>query len=276
MARDLYTIISSTYAGEKPERLTRYFETIKNQTLPPFEIILCLDGELSDELTKIISKYLELLPIRLVQNQKIGLANNLHKALLLVKTPYTARCDTDDYFEKDRFEKQLEFIKSNDVDITSCFAQEWASGKPAYIKTVPLSKLDNSSFSLYFKNPINHHSVFFKTEPVRSINYSDGRMEDFRLWVNCVKNGLTILNAPDLLVHASADGIEKRRFGKDYRAAEIALLRLNFARNLPMSAIVSVCAFAIRFPLRFKLLVAFLKMALRTSRSKSPNTKVAE
>ena len=276
MGDDLYTIISSTYAGEKPERLSRYFETIKTQTLQPFEIILCLDGELGDKLNEIVHTYAKLLPLKLVPNPKIGLAKNLQQALLLVKTSYTARCDTDDYFESNRFEKQLEFIKSHNVDMTSCYAQEWANGEAKYVKTVPLSPLDNTSLSLYFKNPINHHSAFFKTEPVRSINYSDGRMEDYRLWVACVKQGLTILNSSDVLVHASADGIEKRRFGSDYRAAEFALLRLNFSRNLPFSAITSICSFAIRYPLRFKMLRMGLRIALRTSRSKSSNAKLAE
>ena len=266
MIKQKYTIISSTYAGECPKRLEKYFETIYNQTVQPYEIILCIDGSIGENLHEVIQKAKTKLPLRIEQNAKQGLALNLRHALNLVKTEFTARCDTDDFFLDTRFERQLKFIKKNNVHITSCFAKEIFKNGSERLKLVPIRKLDKYSYTTYFKNPVNHHSAFFKTEPVRSINYSEGRMEDFRLWTQCLKSGLTIMNSNEVHVVAFADGLEKRRSGRDYRMAELQLLKMNLFRSPPLSIIFSLVSFSIRFPLRFKIMKSLLLIALGTTR----------
>ena len=250
MTKKEYTIISCTYDGEKVERLKAYFSAIERQTLKPRKIILCLDGNVSVEHEDVINLYINKLPLEIIRSEKIGLARNLQIALQKVNTPVTVRADTDDTMYPERIEKQIDFLYENAVDISSCFAWEHVDGNTKNLKKVPLGLITSKSISSFFKNPVNHHSCIFLTKKVSSIGYSVGRMEDYRLWVSCLNDGLKILNQSETLVSASADNIGSRRVGWDFFKAEVALFRLNCSRRVWYASFFALLALCVRAPMR--------------------------
>lgn len=258
------TVLTCTYNGESPANLLAYFEGLKNQKLKKFRVILCLDGKINQKLWDIVDKYKYELNVLIIENSKSSLGENLNKGLEKVETKYVVRHDTDDVSLPHRFEMQLNLIKKLDVDVLSGNIIEEAQGIQK-IKAVPYGYIAKKNIKRFFKNPVNHNNCIFKTEKIRSVGYSENRMEDYILWSKLLnKNGL-IFNIDTPLLIAQADGIYKRRYGGDYRRAEITLFFENAKHNIILTPIVLI-SFILRYTLRFRLMLSFLKLALSTSR----------
>ena len=67
-----FSVCTSVYRNDKPEYLDLALKSIINQTVPPNEIVLVIDGPISSKFEKIIQDALEhfkLKVIRLQENQ---------------------------------------------------------------------------------------------------------------------------------------------------------------------------------------------------------------
>tara|TARA_B100001093_G_C26501043_1_gene873328 strand:+ start:41 stop:775 length:735 start_codon:yes stop_codon:yes gene_type:complete len=113
----------STYNREK--LLPRAIDSILNQSYTNFELLLCDDCS-SDNSIKIINNYIEKNNnIKLIKNEKnIGLTKSLNKLLKIAMGDYIARCDSDDYYHKDKLEKQIHFLQNNrDIHFVGTWGQ---------------------------------------------------------------------------------------------------------------------------------------------------------
>lgn len=111
-----YSVLMSVYYREKPENLRVSIESMINQTIPPEEFILVVDGPLGRELDGIINEYInkyrELFTIvRLKENRGLGPA--LSEGIKISRNELIARMDSDDYVIDTRCEKQLEIFEKN-------------------------------------------------------------------------------------------------------------------------------------------------------------------
>lgn len=219
-----FSVLMSLYIKEKPEYLTACMDSILTQTVLPSEIVIVLDGPITEGLRAVVDRYVRENPelIRLVpleQNRGLGLA--LAEGILHCSHELVARMDTDDICRKDRFEKQLaEFEKNPQLDICGSHISEFETD-PGVIKSMRRVPLDNDSIRKYQKkrDSFNHMTVMYKKSAVlRAGNYQHALlMEDSLLWINMIQSGAVMMNIDESLVYARAgDEMIARRGGYSY------------------------------------------------------------
>ena len=101
-----FSLTISVYKNDNPEYFDCAMQSILTQTVVPNEIVLTIDGPVSDELNKIVSKFSENENIKVVRseyNQGLGLAHAL--GVKHCTHEWVAIMDSDDICVKNRFEK---------------------------------------------------------------------------------------------------------------------------------------------------------------------------
>lgn len=213
----------SVYVKEKPEYLVSSLDSIFNQTLLPNEVVLVLDGPLTDELYKIVQEYSmnhsELKVVSLSVNGGLGRA--LNEGLKHCTHELVARMDSDDICFQDRFEKQVYFMKEHpDVDISSSWIEEFENNieNVTSIRKVPITHEKIARF-IKKRNPLNHPAVIFrKSSVLKSGGYMHFPLfEDWYLWARMMTNGCRFANIPECLLHFRTSlNMMKRRGGFKY------------------------------------------------------------
>lgn len=209
----------SLYIKEKPRYLIESIESMINQTIPPQQIVIVIDGEITTELTQVLKKYTDnysklitLVPLK--KNLGLGLA--LNKGLEQCKYELVARMDTDDISYPERCELQLkEFEEDSDLDIIGTLTSEFYE-TPDNIKTVRFVPENHNDIIKFSKrrSPFNHPTVMFKKSSVLEVGgYRDIlRNEDIDLFVRMFKNGSKAKNIQrQLLFFRSNEENFKRR-----------------------------------------------------------------
>lgn len=109
-----FSVSMCVYEKDNPRHFDIAVQSILNQTIPPSEVILVVDGPVPDELDLVINKY-EGNPlfrtIRLAENQGHGNARRL--GLENCNYDLIALMDADDISASYRFEKQLKIFDNN-------------------------------------------------------------------------------------------------------------------------------------------------------------------
>lgn len=218
-----FSVLMSVYYKENAE----YFDialksNLCDQTLKPDEFVLICDGPLTEELNTVIRKYEELYPeiFRVCRLEKnAGLGNALNFGLRQCNYDLIARADSDDICASNRFEKQIEFFKSNpEVDIVGSWIDEFDTDPniPVSKKIMPLSHEEIFQMAKS-RNPINHMTVMFKKSVVTGVgSYKDlPYCEDYFLWVRAIASGARFANIGEYLVQARiGNGMIQRRANK--------------------------------------------------------------
>lgn len=111
------SVIMATYNGEK--YITEQLDSIRNQTLPPDEVIICDDCS-SDNTRTIINEYIskyKLTGWQLYSNEKnIGFFDNFFKALRLSTGDVIYLSDQDDVWDKYKLRTfTIQFEKNSDL-----------------------------------------------------------------------------------------------------------------------------------------------------------------
>lgn len=232
-----FSVLMSIYKKENPKYFYDSMNSILNQTLLPNEIVLVEDGELPEELEKVVIEYEKkcsfLKVLRYKENRGLGPA--LNDGLKKCKYDYVARVDTDDLCAENRFEVQVNFLKENpNFDVIGSNMLEYDE-KMKHILSLKKVPEKHNEIEKYIKkrNPMNHPTVIFKKEKVLEVNgYEDyPYFEDYYLWSKLIKNNCKFYNIQENLYDFRA-GISmiKRRGGKEYLSCikkfEKALLKL--------------------------------------------------
>lgn len=167
------------YEKDSPEHFDVAIESVINQTLQPSEIVLTVDGPVSDSIDRIINKYQDLLissdikykVIRLEQNVGHGAA----RRICFDNCSYSliALMDADDIAVPERFEWQIQYISEHpDVTAVGGYIKEFITMmKPddttneAGRRMVPQN---DSEIKDYMKKrcPMNQVTVMFKKDDV--------------------------------------------------------------------------------------------------------------
>ena len=182
---DKISIIMGIYNCE--EYLRESIDSIINQTYSNWELIMCDDGS-SDNTLEIAREYEKKYPdkIRVLVNEKnMGLNFTLNKCLEQATGYYIARQDGDDISLPDRFEKEINFLKSNPqyslVSSNMIFFDE--NGDWGESHNFGEVKKEN-----FLKgSPICHAPCMIRTEDLKSVGgYTVDkkllRVEDYHLW----------------------------------------------------------------------------------------------
>lgn len=101
--------------------LEKCLQTLVNQTLKDIEIIVVNDGS-KDNSKQIVQKIMKQFPDKIVYTEKEngGLSDARNYGMPYAKGEYIAFLDSDDYVEKDMYEKMYELAKKEESDMVEC------------------------------------------------------------------------------------------------------------------------------------------------------------
>ena len=118
MSSELISVIMSTY-NEPEDWIRKSIESILGQTLQKLEFLIVCDNPNNKELINLLEEYKNKdSRIKLILNdENIGLTKSLNKALNITVGTFIARMDSDDIAASDRLEKQLKYLKDNNLDL---------------------------------------------------------------------------------------------------------------------------------------------------------------
>ena len=180
------SVVMSVCDGER--YLRESLESICNQTLDDFELIVVDDGS-TDGTWRILSEYAARdLRVSLIRNeQNIGLTKSLNKALVLARGQYIARHDADDLSLPSRFEKQVRFLDEHSevglIGTLSYVVDE--HGRVVDIYRVPSTDVE-IRWRMLFSNPFIHCTIMFRSSLVEQVGSYDEKIryaQDYDYWV---------------------------------------------------------------------------------------------
>ncbi len=184
----------SVYNDE--DRVPQAIESILKQSFENFEFLI-VDDCSTDTTFTICNEYQKKdNRIKLHRNKEnIGLTKSLNFLINQSKYGLLARQDSDDKSHKYRLEKQVNFMKMNNLDATTTLA---------LIDTIKrvrpfLSQFFPYKYMINFKNPFIHGSLLIKKNVLYEIGLYDERFfyaQDYKLMYDLIKSGykLKILN----------------------------------------------------------------------------------
>lgn len=231
---DRYSVLMSVYANENAEYFEKAINSMVMQTLPPDEIVLVEDGPLNEDLYSVIRRFKVKYPrlITSVVNEKnMGLGIALQKGLIVARNELIARMDTDDIANKERCEKQLNYLNANlDCSIVGGQIAEFIDVPNNIVgkREVPLSDKEIKKF-MRRRCPFNHMTVMFrKTEVLKAGNYQDWYWnEDYFLWIRMALENEKFANLADVLVNVrTSRDLYQRRGGIKYFVSERKIQKL--------------------------------------------------
>ena len=227
MKKVSFTVLMCTYSKDNPYLLSDAIKSVFNNSIKPDYFILTIDGPIPKLNKKIINKIRKLYPIKIIINQEnIGLALSLNKALKFVKTDWIARADSDDINLPDRFAKQLKFARKDfDVIGSNILEKDKNKNHPILTKIMPITDKEIKKYAIT-RNPINHMTAFIKTSIIKSVGgYPDiYKREDYGLWAKLIHQKANFYNIDEILVHVNGGkSLYKRRGGFKNAYAELKL-----------------------------------------------------
>ena len=236
------------YGGDSPTHFDVALESIVNQTLKPEEIVLVVDGPISNQIENVINKYQIISKnnnicfdvYRFKENKGHGIARRL--SFEKCKNEYIALMDADDISELSRFEKQCNYLISHsDVAIIGGNITEFINNKnerdiskKAGMRIVP--ETDNE-IKLFMKKrcPMNQMTVMFRKNAVSSVGgYKDWFCnEDYYLWIRLALAGYKFSNLQENLVNVRVgEEMYQRRGGIRYFKSEAKLQKYMYKHKM--------------------------------------------
>jgi len=229
------TCLLPVYGGDEATAFRAALASVADAPARPGEILICVDGDLGDELGRAVLEGAALAGARLVANSgPRGLHHNLNHAARQVRTPWIARMDADDVSLPDRFVRQMRRLAEDPmIDVLGGAIREWAPDGGARRRIVPMSHEAMLRWSLW-RSPMNHQTVVMRTALFRACGgYPDipGK-EDYGLWLKMLAAGGRFANLPEDLVDAQLGAsFYGRRTGLKNLRSEWALFHLK--RQVP-------------------------------------------
>ena len=169
----------------RPDLLVRALQSVANQTLPPYEVVIVDDGSSPpvDESLK------EIFPgIKIIRNRRnLGVAAARNLGIEHVRGEWVALLDSDDEWEPSKLKKQSEYLNNSPHIRAIHTAERWIR-KGNEVK--PPSYLDKSNHLLWERS-LNHclicpSSVLLHISIFETIGYFDESLsvcEDYDFWL---------------------------------------------------------------------------------------------
>ena len=236
-----FTVLITVYKNDKAEDFRTALKSITVlQTVRPSEVVLVIDGPVSDKTYQVIADAESSIPglykvIRFEKNQGLGVA--LQKGLEACTNEIVMRMDSDDIAVPDRFEKQLQFMEEHPT-VAVCGGQitEFidAEGNIVGRRSVPCS---NEEIYKYMKSrcAFNHMTVSLRRTKVLEVgNYLPWFWnEDYFLWIRLMIAKAEFAKLPDTLVNVRVGkDMYARRGGMKYFKSELKIQKYMYSHNI--------------------------------------------
>lgn len=223
-----FSVAMSVYKNDNAIHFARALESITSlQTKRPDEIVLVVDGPVSDELDGVIEKYKAKYDFMNVTRlpQNVGLGKALRIAVETAENELIARMDSDDVAVPYRFEEQLKVFENNPgIDIVGGDISEFVDVEDNVVAYRKVPK-NHSEIKEYLKVrcPFNHMTVMYKKSAVmKAGGYLDLFWnEDYYLWIRMFEQNCKTANTGTVLVNVrTGKDMYKRRGGIRYYRSE--------------------------------------------------------
>jgi glycosyltransferase involved in cell wall biosynthesis len=244
MKTPLISIILATF-NEPPMYLTQSVQSILQQTLGDFEILLIDDSTNPDTLAAIDALAQSDERIKLMRApQRMGFVPALNAGLRQAQGKYIARMDGDDISAPNRFELQMAFLDKHPeiavvggaMDIINERGEKTSHRN--YATTAPKIKI----FAL-LRSPLAHPTVMLRREIIDKGFYYDEnfpKAEDLELWLRLMKNGYKLTNIPNTVLSYRVQGNLANKRTKDHFEYTYNARKKNFSWKYPIWSFLSI------------------------------------
>lgn len=155
------TVIVPVYNGEP--FLDRCLDSIFNQSLKDIQVLLVDDGSNDGTINKVL-KYVQKQPrLSLIQHpQNLGTGTARNTGLNLVKSPFVAFLDADDWIDSNAYLKMVQAIEETNADIALCgIRTEHNNSLSSTIRYhYPNGNLITSNFALKLLSKLEMQDIF--------------------------------------------------------------------------------------------------------------------
>lgn len=220
-----FSVLMPVYDKERPERLAEAIDSVFQQTLPPTEVVIVEDGNLTAQLDRVIETAMQEHPnIKIVKlDKQQGLAHALNEGLEHCTHELVARMDSDDISKPQRFEKQTALFETHpDIDVCSSSIDEFDGSTDKVIARRTMPEHHEAIYK-YGKRrcPVNHPAVMYRKSKVLATGGYEGYPEDVFLWFKMMMDGCRFYNFQEsLLWFRWSPELYKRRGGWAYAKKE--------------------------------------------------------
>lgn len=244
--------LMSTYAGDDPRHLNVALKSIDTQKDVNLELVLVIDGKVSDEIKRIIDEHclstaFDTTIIQLKDN--VGLAAALNQGLLNCRSDLIARFDSDDISEPTRLLIQVKYMREHPRTDVLGGSLTLINNDDTPIGTRIYPRHHNDIKRYFFlRNPVPHPAVIFRRDKIiQSGGYPLFRKaQDYALWGRCLVNGFHFSNLSQNLVRMRiGTGLQERRGLKYFRFEASVLVYLLHIRCI------TIPQFCVAYSLRF-------------------------
>ena len=250
------TGLGAVYAGDDPLHFDAALQSLYSQTVSLSEIVLVQDGEVNEEIASIIQKWQEHLPLKLIRlPQNKGLGNALNVGLKACSYEFVMRYEADDINRRETADIQRSILLSNpEVIIVSGDIEEFriTPGDLGMVRYSSRKMIDAKKLAVW-RSPINHAATCFRRKHIIDAGGYPHIlfMEDYGLWLSCIKVGKKIVSVDIVMVDVRiGTGMHSRRSGIRHIKSEYAILKSKIEVFGPL-AINCYISFFLRSIVRF-------------------------
>lgn len=218
-----YSVLMSVYKNDSPEFLKAALESIyEKQTKKPDEIVIVLDGYLTQELYKVLNEFIDdkkQFVKYIPQETNRGLGDALRIGSLECNCDYIFRMDADDISDGERFAKQSAYVEAHpDIDVLGNDISEFCNSldENMRVRTCPEDHKDIVQMGKH-RNPMNHVSVCIKKDALKKCGGYEKLLllEDYYLWLKMIAAGCKLANLHESLVYVRVgNGFDSKRGSK--------------------------------------------------------------
>lgn len=233
-----FSVSMCVYGKDNPKHFKRAVDSILNQTRKPNEVVLVVDGPITNELELIVSEYEKNSKFKVIRlEENLGHGNARRTGLNACSNNLVALMDADDVSSETRFEKQLEqFANDENLVIVGGNITEFI-GEETNIVSIREVPTEDEDIKKYIKKrcPFNQVTVMFKKNAVDSVGgFIDWYCEeDYYLWLRLYLEGYKFKNINEALVNVRI-GAEmfSRRGGYRYFKSEAKLQKFMLKKGI--------------------------------------------
>ncbi len=187
--------------------LARAIESILDQTLADFELIVIDDGS-QDESAKIVKGYQDTRVILMQQSPK-GLVSALNKGIEISRAGFIAPMDADDVSYPRRLKMQYDYLMRHpDIGLVSCLVKYCGDRRKnqGYYLHVEWSNQLIESRTIYnrrfMESPLVHPSVMIRKSILPKVGvFKEGPFpEDYEMWLRMMDAGVLAAKLPNFLL----------------------------------------------------------------------------
>lgn len=193
------------------ETIIRCVESVLQQSLPIYEIIVINDGS-TDNTTSLLSKFKErnnLQNLHIINQSNGGPAKARNQGIINAKGNWIAFLDSDDRWLPEKIAKQIEVISKYPecTIIGTYFFTDNKKGNNTHPQEITFTKM-------LFKNRLYTSTVLVKKEIISQYYFDEAKKhigtEDYKLWLQIIHSNMGLVICDGLAIYADNSNKYKR------------------------------------------------------------------